>query len=245
MSSRWFRRAAVLATLATLIAGGTFLQQVFARAPHVLRVGTWKGIPGQFRTIQAAALAAKPGDWILVAPGDYRETGYAGAPEPAGVLITTPDLHLRGMNRNTTIVDGTKSGPACSSNPLDQGALARDGVEVLKADSTWVENLTVCNFLTGPNGGEGNQIWWNGGDGGGSINLHGFWGNYLTASSTYSSSVSGALGPCCGVNYPAGDYGIFSSDSSSGWFKYSYASNMADSAYYIGACQQQCNQLMD
>ena len=66
----------------------------------------------------------------------------------------------------------------------------------------------------------------------------------MTATSTYSSTVAGALGPCCGVSYPAGDYGIFSSNSTNGYFKNSYASNMADAAYYIGACQQVCNQVM-
>jgi len=86
---------------------------------------------------------------------------------------------------------------------------------------------------------------WNGGDGTGHIGLSGFWGNYLTATSSYSSSVSGALGPCCGVDYPAGDYGIFSSNATNGWFKHSYASNMADAAYYIGACQQVCDQVME
>jgi hypothetical protein len=78
----------------------------------------------------------------------------------------------------------------------------------------------------------------------GHIGLSGFWGNYLTATSTYSSTVAGALSPCCGVNYPAGDYGIFSSNATNGWFKNSYASNMADAAFYIGACQQQCDQVM-
>src|SRR5205823_20044 len=95
-------------------------------------------------------------------------------------------------------------------------------------------------FLDGT--GEGEQIWWNGGDGSGHIGLSGFWGNYLTATSSYSSSVAGTLGPCCGVNYPAGDYGIVSSNATNGWFKNSYASNMADAAYYIGACQQVCYQ---
>ena len=209
----------------------------------VLRVGTWNGIGGQFTSIQAAVNAARPGDWILVGPGDYKEHGYAGEVQPAGVLITTPNLHLRGMNRNTVVVDGTRTGaPQCSSQPTDQGALNRNGVEVFRADNTWIENLTVCNFLRGSS--DGNQIWWNGGDGSGQINLNGFWGNYLTATSSYSSSVSGALGPCCGVNYPAADYGIFTSNSTNGYFKYSYASNMADAAFYIGACQQQCNQTM-
>jgi hypothetical protein len=210
---------------------------------NVLLVGTYKGIPGRYKTIQAAVNAARPGDWILVGPGDYKEQGYPGEVEPAGVLITTPNIHLRGMNRNSVVVDGTKRGaPQCSSNPLDQGALNRDGIEVYKTNNTWIENLTVCNFLNQT--GEGEQIWWNGGDGSGTIGLNGFWGNYLTATSSYSSSVAGALGPCCGVNYPAGDYGIFSSNATNGWFKYSYASNMADAGYYIGACQQVCNQTM-
>ncbi len=241
------RRLAALAVLG-LAAGVLSLASPATRAqaqasPHVWRVGTWNGIPGQFQSIQAAVSASAPGDWVLVGPGDYKEQGYPGMAEPAGVLITTPNFHLRGMDRNHVVVDGTRPGaPQCSNQPADQGVLNRNGVEVFKADNTWIENLTVCNFLDGT--GEGEQVWWNGGDGGGHIGLSGFWGNYLTATSTYSSTVAGALGPCCGVNYPAGDYGIFSSNSTNGWFKHSYASNMADSAYYIGACQQQCNQVM-
>jgi len=211
--------------------------------PHVWRVGTWNGIAGQFSTIQAAVSAAAPGDWVLVGPGDYKEQGYPGAVQPAGVLITTPGIHLRGMDRNQVVVDGTRPGaPQCSNLPTDQGPLNRNGVEVFKTDNTSIENLTVCNFLDGTSGGE--QIWWNGGDGSGKIALHGFSGDYLTATSSYSSTVSGALGPCCGVSYPAGDYGIFTSNSDGGSFRHSYASNMADSAYYIGACQQVCNQVM-
>jgi hypothetical protein len=226
-----------------LLAAGAVAYGASSASATVWRVGTWNGVPGQFTSIQAAVNAAKPGDWILVGPGDYKEQGIPGASEPAGVLITTPNLHLRGMSRNTVVVDGTRAGaPQCSSQPTDQGALNRDGIEVFKANDTWIENLTVCNFLRGTS--EGNQIWWNGGDGSGHIDLSGFWGNYLTATSTYSSSVSGALGPCCGVSYPAADYGIFSSNSTNGWFKHSYASNMADAAYYIGACQQQCDQVM-
>jgi hypothetical protein len=230
--------------LVTLLAAATLAFAASSAGAKVWRVGSWKGVGGQFTSIQAAVSQAKPGDWILVGPGDYKEQGYAGEVEPAGVLMTTPNLHLRGMDRNSVVVDGTKPGaPECSSQPTDQGPLNRDGVEVFKADNTWIENLTVCNFLNGGTG-EGNQVWWNGGDGSGQISLNGFWGNYLTATSSYSSSVAGALGPCCGVSYPAGDYGIFSSNSTNGWFKNSYASNMADAAYYIGACQQQCNQVM-
>lgn len=209
----------------------------------VWRVGSWNGLPGQFTTVQAAVNHAKPGDWVLVGPGDYKEQGNPGAAEPAGVLITTPNIHLRGMNRDSVVIDGTRKGTsACSNQPADQGRLNRNGVEVYKANNTWIENLTVCNFLDGTSDGE--QVWWNGGDGSGHIGLSGLWGDYLTATSSYSSTVAGALGPCCGTHYPAGDYGIFTSNSTNGSFTHSYASNMADSAYYIGACQQVCDQVM-
>ena len=209
-----------------------------AATPKVLRVGTYKGIAGQYTSVQKAVLAAHAGDWVLVGPGDYKENGYAGAPEPAGVLITTAGLHLRGMNRNTVIIDGTKPGsPACSNKKADQifTTDGRDGVQVLKVDGTYVENLTACNYLTGNHGGEGNEIWWNGGDSSGKIGMGTFWGNYLTATSTYSN----------GVDDPRGEYGIFTSNSKGpGSINHTYASNMGDAAYYIGACPN-CNQVLD
>src|SRR5436189_4618390 len=163
----WRRPSVVLLTLVA----GCALSAPLANAA-VLRVGSWNGIAGKYKTIQKAVSAAHPGDWILVGPGDYKEQGYKGEAEPAGVLITTPNVHLRGMDRNGVVVDGTKpAAPTCSSQPTDQGALNRDGVEVYDVNNTWIENLTVCNFLN--NGGEGEQIWWNGGDGTGHSGLSG------------------------------------------------------------------------
>src|SRR5579872_1520745 len=146
-------------------------------AGQVLRVGTYNGVAGQFTSIQAAVDAAHPGDWILVAPGDYKTaTGRAPAAAshtPAGILITTPGLHLRGMNRNSVIVDGTRAGAPCHAVPADQNFgpanLGLNGVMVWKADNVSVENLTACNFLHGANGDTGNEIWWNGGDGSGQV----------------------------------------------------------------------------
>src|SRR5213595_598232 len=113
--ARWRRGGFLVASL--VVAAATFAgSPSLAGSVHVWRVGTYRGIPGQFRTIQAAVDAARPGDWILVAPGDYHESPGNGT----GVLITTPDIHLRGMDRNTTIVDGTKPGaPACSRKAKD------------------------------------------------------------------------------------------------------------------------------
>ena len=71
-----------------------------AASAKVLRVGTFKGIPGTFTSIQAAVNNAKPGDWILVGPGDYKEhSGQApkGRSDLAsGVLMSTPRVYLRG-----------------------------------------------------------------------------------------------------------------------------------------------------
>ena len=190
-----------------------------------------------YASIQGAVNAAASGDWVLVAPGDYHEQGVPGASEPAGVLIQTPWIHLRGMNRNTVIVDGTKTGSAgpCSGDQGAQDPRARNGIDVYKTDGVYVQNLTTCNFLTGPNGGEGNEIWWNGGDGSGKIGMGPWWGSYLTATSTYSN----------GVDPPFGDYGIFISNSNGpGSVTNSYASNMGDAGYYVGACPD-CNAVLD
>jgi hypothetical protein len=215
-----------------------------AASARVLRVGTFHGIPGQFTTIQAAIDAAHPGDWILVAPGDYKTTS---ARHPASrsdlfgaILITKKNLRLRGMNRSGVVVDGTKSGPACSRRRADQnfgprgkdGRLGLNGIVVWKADNVWIENLTACNFLSGK-GDAGNEIWWNGGDGSGKIGGRGFYGSYLTATSMYFAGKNSAA------------YGIFSSNWTGGRWDWTYASNFDDSGYYIGACQQLCHQTID
>ncbi len=213
---------------------------------RVLLVGTFDGHRGQYSTIASAVAAARSGDWILVAPGDYHET--ADEPNPpatatnggfGGVLITTSHLHLRGMNRNTVVVDGTKAGAGtCSPQPSEQNfgplnangkAQGRNGIVVWKANDVSIENLTTCNFLGGV-GDAGNGIWWNGGDGSGRIGLHGYTGRYLTSTTTYF-----------GAEDTGAQYGIFSSNSAGpGLWDELYASNFNDSGMYVGACHQVC-----
>jgi hypothetical protein len=217
-----------------------------ANGAHVLLVGTYHGHQGAYTTIQSAVNAAKPGDWVLVAPGDYHERYDATVPvgnkATSGVWIATPRVHIRGMDRNTVVVDGTKPGaPQCSSAPGDQDLgpvdagskpAGRNGIEIWKADGTTVDNLTACNFMTGSTGG-GNQIWWNGGDGSGTVGLGAYHGSYLSATSTYA-----------GTNAD-GSYGIFVSNANGpGTITHTYASNMSDSGYYIGACPD-CNATVD
>ena len=200
--------------------------------PHVLQVGNWHGMRGKYSTIQSAVDAASPGDWILIAPGTYHE---AASPSD-GVRITTPGLHLRGLDRNGVVVDGTKAGfGTCSSDPAAQvfgpNYTGRNGIEVFKEDGVTIENLTACNFLDS-NGSGGNQIWWNGGDGSGVIGMGSYRGAYLTASTTFYSDAHSAT------------YGIFASNASGpGVIEKSYASNMSDSDFYVGACPN-CNAVL-
>ncbi len=214
---------------------------------RVLLVGTYHGHAGQYSNVQAAVDAAQPGDWILIAPGDYHETTDIADPPTGGVhggfggvLITTPGIHVRGMDRSGVVIDGTKNGASsCSDAPADQnfGAIGsngrangRNGIVVSKADDVSIENLTVCNFLRGAQD-SGNQIWWNGGADSGTIGLQGYTGRYLTATSTfYDSESTAAL------------YGIFSSDAQGDarWDQV-YASNFSDSGLYVGACLQVCD----
>ncbi|HYV57113.1 MAG TPA: hypothetical protein VE911_06195, partial [Candidatus Nitrosopolaris sp.] len=93
-----------------------------AHRPRVRRVcnGSTSPCPpgGHYRTIARAVERAKAGDWILVWPGVYHEKQT----DADGVLITTPDLHLRGLDRNLVIVDGSNGTAAapCPSDPTLQ-----------------------------------------------------------------------------------------------------------------------------
>jgi hypothetical protein len=212
---------------------------------RVLRVGTWHHIKGQYKTIQAAVDHARPGDWILVAPGDYKTT-HSRAPKaspdiPSGVLITTPDLTIRGMNRRTVVVDGTKPGygkcsrkrAAQNFGPKQSGAYeGLNGIVVWHANDVNVENLTACNFLSGA-GDTGNEIWWDGLNKKNKIDGWGFLATYLTTTSDFYKGESTAAA-----------YGLFSSAWQGGVFAHDYASNFNDSGFYIGACHQLCTQII-
>ena len=111
-------------------------------APVSKASGTVRRVPAQYPTIQSAVDAAAPGDLVLVSPGTYREE----------VTITTPSVVLRGLDRNTTIVDGE--------------FLRGNGVVAL-ADGVAIENLTARHAIL-------NGFYWTG--------VKGWRGSYLTAS---------------------------------------------------------------
>src|SRR3954454_12621950 len=251
------RRSVRRAVVGAVAIGGVAVMLVTGvtagASARVLTVGTYHGKRGRYSSIQQAVNAAHKGDWILVGPGDYHERNDLKNPPKAGsdippsaVLVRTPDLHIRGMSRNRTIVDGTKSGAKkpCSDSKKSQdfgasdggAAAGRNGIVVWKTNDVTVQNLTACNFLTGSES-SGNEIWWNGGDGSGKLGLGKFRGAYLNATSTFYDPKSPDT---------AAAYGLFSSNSSGpGVWTHSYASNFNDSNYYIGGCRKLCNQVMD
>jgi len=175
-----------------------------------------EGIPANthyFSTIQAAVNATKKGrgDWVLIEPGTYHEE--------VKVTREHAELHIRGMNRNTVILDG-------QHEPAENGS---NGILVEKANDVWIENMTARNFdRATPDGENGNEFWWTGGDESGKDGAHGWWGNYLTAYDT-------------GLN---GGYGIFTNNEKEGSWEHVYASGFNDSGLYIGACWE-CRALVN
>ncbi|HLJ21840.1 MAG TPA: hypothetical protein VKU84_16660, partial [Stellaceae bacterium] len=111
-------------------------------------------------SIQAAVERARPCDWILVARGVYR----------GAIDIRTPDLHLRGLDRNRVVVDGAHQ--------------VGNGITI-EADDVSIENLTVRNFdrRSVNDDTTGNQILWRG--------VRGWYGRYLT---TYDTGLRGGYG---------------------------------------------------
>ena len=249
--------------LCAMLAGaGAPAASAKAHVPEALYVGSFHGIvtPASvtFSTIQGAVDAAQKGDWILIAPGDYHETGDMGANAPSpsdlatgwygGVDVETAGIHLRGMDRNSVIVDGTLASAAtpCSSAPADQNFLngdGRNGILVWKTKGVSIDNLTVCNFLAG-SGDSGNEIWWNGeANAKGKMGVKGYAGSYLTATSTYFASSSQSNPSICAT---CALYGIFSSASQGpATLTQVYANNFSDSGIYVGACKRVCDVTID
>jgi hypothetical protein len=137
-----------------------------------------------YKTLGSAVAHAHNGDWILIWPGRYKE----GVEVQQGHGLTN-GLHIRGMNRNGVVFDGTKTGGSA--------------VHVKGVNNTWVENMTGEHYHTG----SANAFYWTGVDG--------YWGNYLTAYDNgdygvyaYDSTCSGKA-PCVF----AFDYGSWNADS--------------------------------
>ena len=173
-----------------LVAGRVGLRR---RVDEQRRPSCWSGRttarPGSTPPSRRRSNAASPGDWILVAPGrlprgrrrpcDLRHPASTG--DHGGVVVTTSDLHIRGMNRDTRHRRRHQAGRVgpCSSlaavpelRPRRRTARPRAATASScgRPNDVSIENLTVCNFQGGA-GDSGNEVWWNGGDGSGKVGL--------------------------------------------------------------------------
>lgn len=99
-------------------------------------------VPQEFDTIQAAVDVAVAGDLVLIDAGVYNEA----------VQVTTDDIVIRGVDRNSVILDGRFE--------LD------NGFRVVAANGVAIENMTAQNFTK-------NGFFWTGSTG--------YRGSYLTA----------------------------------------------------------------
>lgn len=159
-------------------------------------------VPSEVKTLTEAEEQAEPGDLILIAPGTYLEQ----------MLITTPDITVRGEDRNDVVIDGEGVRPY--------------GI-VSMADGVRVENLTVQNatfyglLFTGLHDDSGPQAptatsyeaW----DPSEFPPLQRFLADHITA-----------------INN--GLYGIYAFNSQHGAIVNSYTSGSADSGLYVGQC---------
>ena len=98
-------------------------------------------VPADYSTIQAAVNAARPGDLVLISPGIYHEA----------VHVTSPDITIRGVDRNTTMLDGEST---------------LGNAFTVDANNVIIENMTAHHYI-------GNGFFWQ--------FVHGYRGSYLTA----------------------------------------------------------------
>ena len=133
--------AGLLAILAPFTAASAAAGLALDHRPDSSGGGTIE-VPADHETIQDAVDAAAPGDLILVSPGVYNEA----------VNVATPELTIRGLDRNEVILDGEFQ--------LD------NGIRVLGAGGVAIENMTARNYTF-------NGFFWTGVDG--------YRGSYLTA----------------------------------------------------------------
>ena len=198
--------------------------------------------------------AARPGDWILVAPGDYHEAADETSPPTNtdhGRFRRGPHHEVRhpctghepehgDRGRHQGRCRHARAAPASTQQNLgvvgsDGKAHGRNGIVVWKADNVSIENLTVCNFLGGA-GDAGNEIWWNGGDDSGLIGMHGIHRSvphghlHLLRRARPRRRSTGSSRPT-----PQGP----------GSWDQIYASNFNDSGMYVGACHQLCDMTID
>src|SRR3989442_1688171 len=87
-------RRSMRRAVATALALGAILALTTTASAKVLRVGSYQGIKGQFTWVQAVVKAARPGDLILIGPGDYK-TSPSAIPPPKATRPPPPAYSSR------------------------------------------------------------------------------------------------------------------------------------------------------
>ena len=86
---------AAFAPLTSVVAAAGSSAVVSTSVPSTTAGATIE-VPADQATIQEAVDVATPGDLVLISPGVYHEA----------VNVTTPELTLRGLDRNEVVLDG-------------------------------------------------------------------------------------------------------------------------------------------
>lgn len=160
-------------------------------------------VPADAPTLAEAAETVAAGGLILVSPGVYRET----------VVLTTPDVTLRGTDRDGVVIDGE--------------GLRPNGVQVV-ADGVRVENLTVTDhtfngvLVTGMHDERGAQA-------------HNLSGYETLDPEEFPPLQRFSVRHVTATNN--GLYGIYAFNARHGVIADNYASGSADSGFYVGQCE--------
>lgn len=160
-------------------------------------------VPDDVETISEAVAMVEQGGLVLVGPGTYTEQ----------VLVDRPDVTVRGLDRNNTVIDAEGLRPY--------------GI-VAVADGVSIENLTVTGatfygvLVTG---------------------LHDESGPTAHGVDGYSTLDPEKFPPVARFSidhvtaYNNGLYGLYAFDARHGVIRDSYASGSADSGIYVGQCE--------
>lgn len=175
-------------------------------APHDLDLVR---VPGDVETLEDAAARVAPGGTIEIGVGTWAEQ----------LLVDVPDVTVRGVDRNHTIIDGEGLRPF--------------GVVGI-ADGIRIQNLTVTGttfygvLVTGLHDG-------------GVPDAHGVDGYAPFDTERFPPLERFAIENVTAWNN--GLYGIYAFNSRNGVIRDSYASGSADSGFYVGQCAE-CNILV-
>ena len=203
MTGRLLPRTVAMSVVALVAACGTSAdpaipEQSETTGPALVRV------PQDAPTISAALESVREGGMVLISPGTY----------PEEVTIDTPDVTLRGTDRNAVIIDG--------------GGERSFGV-FASADGVRIENLTVRSTLfygvlvTGMHDESGPLA-------------HGGPGYTELDPSDFPPVERFSISHVTAYNN--GLYGIYAFNAQHGSIADSYASGSADSGFYVGQCEK-------